>query len=231
MTNGRSVSVVIPVYNGARYVGEAIESVLRQSARATEVLVVDDGSADDTARVVRAFEPHVRYHLQANQGAAAARNTGIGLTTGRFLAFLDADDRWHVDKLAKQLAAVDSRPQVDMVFCLVDEFVSPDSELARTGGAQARKSFPAYLPSGLLAKRRAFERAGLFATSFGVGEFIDWYARAMDVGLEGVVVPAPLLERRIHDANQGATKRDSYGAEYLKILKKTLDRRRAKNES
>ena len=229
MSSDRSISVVIPVYNGARYVGEAVDSVLRQSVPATEVLVVDDGSADDTARVVRAYEPRVRYHLQTNQGAAAARNTGIGLTTGHFLAFLDADDRWHVDKLAKQLDAIHARPHVDMVFCLVDEFVSPDSELARAGGAQCRRSFPAYLPSGFLVKRQAFERAGLFATSFGVGEFIDWYARAMDAGLEGIVLPIALLERRIHDANQGATKRDSYGAEYLRILKKTLDRRRAKN--
>ena len=129
-----------------------------------------------------------------------------------------------------QLDAIAARPDLAMAFCRVDEFVSQDSEPARTGAVQIRKSVPAYLPSGLLVKRTAFERVGLFSTSFGVGEFIDWYARAMDAGIEGVVLPASLLERRLHDANQGATKRDSYQTEYLKILKKTLDRRRAKKD-
>lgn len=228
MTAERSVSVVIPVYNGERYVADAIESVLRQSAPPVQVLVVDDGSTDATAAVVRAFTPRVKYHLQENMGAATARNTGIGLTTGTFVAFLDADDRWHADKLKKQLEAAEKQSDLAMIFCRVDEFLSPDSELARSGGVQIRKSFPAFLPSGLLAKREAFGRIGLFATDYGIGEFIDWYARAIDAGLEGVVLPDSLLERRIHDANQGVTKRDSYASEYLRILKKTLDRRRAK---
>jgi glycosyltransferase involved in cell wall biosynthesis len=231
MTTERSVSVVIPVYNGERYVGEAIESVLRQSEPPAEVLVVDDGSVDKSAAVVRAFHPKVKYCMQENLGAAAARNTGVGLTTGYFLAFLDADDRWHPDKLKIQLSAFEQRPDLDMVFCRVDEFLSPDSEVARSGGAQVRKSFPAFLPSGLLVKRQAFDRVGVFSTDCGVGEFIDWYARATDAGLEGIVLPESLFERRIHDANQGVTKRDSYNAEYLRILKKTLDRRRAKQGS
>jgi glycosyltransferase involved in cell wall biosynthesis len=228
MTIDRAVSVVIPVYNAERYVGEAIDSVLRQSEPPTQVIVIDDGSVDRSAALVRAFEPNVTYHLQTNAGAAAARNKGIGLTTAKHVAFLDADDRWHRDKLKLQVDAIEARPELDMVCCRVDEFLSPDSDLARTGAIQLRKSFPAFFPSGFLAKRHAFERVGLFSTEFGVGEFIDWYARAIDAGLEGGVLAESLVERRIHDANQGNTKRDSYGAEYLKILKKTLDRRRAK---
>jgi glycosyltransferase involved in cell wall biosynthesis len=230
MAGELSVSVVIPVYNGARYVGEAIESVLSQTAPPTEVLVVDDGSVDESAAVVRSFLPKVAYHLQENMGAAAARNTGIALTTGRFIAFLDADDRWHSAKLEQQLRTFEQRPELDMVFCQVDEFLSPESELARAGGPALRKSFPAFLPSGLLVTRRAFERIGVFSTDCGVGEFIDWYARAKDAGLEGVALPTSLLERRIHDTNQGVTKRASYNAEYLRILKKTLDRRRGGQE-
>ena len=231
MVAERSVSVVIPVYNGERYLGEAIESVLRQSVLPTEVVVIDDGSADNSGAVARAFHPRVRYHPQTNMGAAAARNTGVGLTTGRFIAFLDADDRWRTKKLELQLSAFDQRSDLDMVFCQVDEFVSPDSALARTGSVQLRTAVPAFLPSGLLVKRQAFERVGLFATDCGVGEFIDWYARANDAGLAGTALPSSLLERRIHDANQGVTKRASYNAEYLRILKKTLDRRRAKQGS
>ncbi|MEO8464788.1 MAG: glycosyltransferase family A protein [Gammaproteobacteria bacterium] len=231
MTHERSVSVVIPVYNGERYLAEAIESALGQSAIPIEVVVVDDGSADNSGGVARAFQPRVRYHLQPNMGAAAARNTGVGLTTGHFIAFLDADDRWLTNKLELQLNAFEQRPDLDMVFCQVDEFVSPDSEMARTGSVQLRKAVPAFYPSGLLVKRQAFDRVGLFATDCGVGEFIDWYARANDASLTNIALPSSLVERRIHDTNQGVTKRDSYNSEYLRILKRALDRRRAKQGS
>lgn len=227
MTAERTVSVVIPVYNGERYIGEALESVLRQSAPAAQIIVVDDGSTDGSAAVAQAFA-NVTYCLQDNAGAAAARNRGIGYTTSEFIAFLDADDLWHPLKLERQLQAFVNRPELDIVFCHVDEFLTRDSPATQGAGPQLRKGFPAFAPSAALAKRDAFDRVGLFATDCGVGEFIDWYARAMDAGLEGLALPETLFERRIHDANQGVTKRDSYNSQYLRILKKTLDRRRAK---
>src|SRR6185369_6617714 len=96
------VSVIIPVYNGARYLGAALESVFAQTYREFEVIVVDDGSVDDSGVIAQSF-PEVRYIHQANQGVAAARNHGIEAAGGEFFAFLDQDDLWNEDKLKRQV--------------------------------------------------------------------------------------------------------------------------------
>src|SRR5262245_39908172 len=98
-----NVSVVIPSYNSAAYLPAAIDSVLAQTARDLEVIVVDDGSTDDTPDVVARYGPPVRGIRQANAGVAAARNRGIAEARGRYIAFLDADDTWEPVKLERQL--------------------------------------------------------------------------------------------------------------------------------
>ncbi len=104
------ISVVIPSYNGGRFLREAIESVLHQTAPAAEIVVVNDGSTDDTAAVARSYEP-VRYIEQRNQGAPAARNTGMASSTGDVLVFLDADDRLQPHALATGVAALAANPE------------------------------------------------------------------------------------------------------------------------
>jgi glycosyltransferase involved in cell wall biosynthesis len=98
------VTAIIPVYNGAGYIRRAIESVLSQTQPADELIVVDDGSTDETAAIVWSFGPEVRYLYQPNSGVAAARNKGIKQATSEWIAFLDADDYWEPSKLASQLA-------------------------------------------------------------------------------------------------------------------------------
>jgi glycosyltransferase involved in cell wall biosynthesis len=101
------ISVVIPTYESARYVGAAIESVLAQTHGDFEIIVVDDGSKDATAAVVAGYaDPRVRYVRQENSGVAVARNRGMAEATGRWVAFLDADDTWYPEKLARQMAAL-----------------------------------------------------------------------------------------------------------------------------
>ena len=97
------VSCIIPVLDGERYLGAALESVLTQTYGAVEVIVADDGSTDGTRAVASAFGSRVRYLHQANAGHAAARNLGLAAAGGAFVAFLDADDLWHADKLARQI--------------------------------------------------------------------------------------------------------------------------------
>lgn len=120
------VSVIIPCYNTARYVKETIESVLNQTRQDFEIIVVDDGSTDDSHNVIASInDQRIRYHYQPNQGLAAARNTGLALATGEFVAFLDADDFFLPEKLARQIAALDSQPEVGLVaggHLYVDEF-------------------------------------------------------------------------------------------------------------
>src|SRR5256714_4033410 len=128
----RSVSVMIGVYNGPPYLPEAIESVLAQTHPASELIVVDDGSEDESGAIAESYGPPVRCIRQENGGMAAARNTAVREATGDYFAFLDADDRFRPDKLERQLAAFEDDPKLDIVYGYVTEFVSPEL------GARAR---------------------------------------------------------------------------------------------
>lgn len=115
------VSVVIPTFNHGRYVGEAVRSALDQSYQDLEVIVIDDGSTDDTREVIRGFGGRVRYFHQENRGLAAARNRGIEESRGSFVAFLDADDLWLPRKLERQLEVFDQHPSASLVYAGIFE--------------------------------------------------------------------------------------------------------------
>jgi glycosyltransferase involved in cell wall biosynthesis len=210
------VSVVIPVRDGERYLGEAIESAVRQSPAPLEVLVVDDGSRDATSDVARSFGAPVRCVAQPPLGVSAALNRGVELARGGLLAFLDADDLWVSDKLALQLAALQEGTHLDGVFGQLANF-------DHTGAA--RETFPGYSKGTLLIRREAFARVGPF-TDWRLGEFLEWYARAIDAGLQFLMLPEVVLRRRVHDTNTGVRLRRER-VEYTRVLKAVLDRRRA----
>ncbi|MES2176677.1 MAG: glycosyltransferase family A protein [Gemmatimonadota bacterium] len=224
MSDG-AVSVIIPMYNAERYVAEAVESVLTQTLRPKEVIVVDDGSTDRGHEVIAQFRD-VRYVHQDNAGTGPARNTGVALAQGEFLAFLDADDLWEADKLAWQVATLRADTSLDMVFGFVEQFPSPElaDEIERTI-LFAKEPAPAYFAGTMLIRRSAFDRAGPFPSHLTVGEFIDWYLRAIDAGLTSVMHPRVVLRRRIHNTNMGITQRGAQ-KDYVRIIKATLDRRR-----
>jgi glycosyltransferase involved in cell wall biosynthesis len=216
------VSVMIGVYNAERYLGEAIDSVLAQTHRPLELIVVDDGSDDGSADVARSYGDAVRYAYQENAGNGAARNHAVSLASGELFAFLDADDRFVPDKLERQLA------MLDVVFGHVREFVSP--ELTVEERERVRPPAPApqpwTAPNLMLVKRKAFERVGPFSETLKVGVTVDWYARATEAGLRSTMLPEVLLERRLHLTNNGLRERDSR-QQYVHVLKAALDRRRA----
>lgn len=110
------VSVVIPTYNRASLLAEALESVLNQTYKYFEIIVVDDGSTDSTDAVIKPYIGSIKYIRQNNQGNGAARNTGIKEAKGEFVAFLDSDDLWLPDKLEKQIKYLQEHPDVDMVY-------------------------------------------------------------------------------------------------------------------
>jgi glycosyltransferase involved in cell wall biosynthesis len=222
-----NVSVIIPVRDGARYIASAIESVLGQTKPPAELLVVDDGSRDETTGIVSRFSScGVRLIQQPPRGAAAARNHGVKLGRHELLGFLDADDLWTSSKLERQCAELQSDRALDMVFGYVRNFVSSDVEPAtRTRLRCPEESVPGRHVGTMLIRRESFEKVGLFETEWGIGEFVAWYARAQLLGLREKMLPAVLLERRLHSANQGVLKRSEHG-EYIRILKKVLDRRR-----
>jgi len=129
MAGQDEVSVIVPVFDGDRYLAMAIDSTLAQTHRPLEIIVIDDGSTDESAGIAQTYakrELNVHYFHQSHRGIGAARNRGIAHAKGCYLAFLDADDLWCADKLALQLAVFDRHPKVDLVFGHVTQFVSPE---------------------------------------------------------------------------------------------------------
>ena len=226
--NKHTISVIIPVYNCEQYLAEAIESVLAQTYRPDEIIVVDDGSTDNSATVAKSYADQIRFFFQPNSGQAAARNKGINLACGSLFAFLDADDIWLVDKLALQVSAFDREPELDMVFGHVKQFHSSELDThLKTNVDHGMEIMPGYIPSAILIKRESFFRVGIFNTNWQIGEFIDWYSKAMEKELKSIMLSEVFVERRIHTDNIGIRERKSR-TDYLKILKASLDRRRGK---
>ncbi len=234
------ISVIVPVHNGERYLNAALNSVAEQTYRPLEVIVVDDGSIDGTAAIAAEFfnlgdngssDASFRYVWQANAGAAAARNAGIALSRGSFLAFLDADDTWMPNKLTLQMNMLEEQRQIEAVFGSMEQFISPDVKGASKSTLRCPSgSMPGYTHCTMLIRREAFSRVGMFETDWQVGEFVAWYLRAMEAGLRTVMLADVVMKRRLHASNQGVEKRD-YRADYVRILKASLDRRRHKSSS
>lgn len=226
-SNFTSISVIIPVYNCEKYLAEAIESVLAQTYQPIEVIVVDDGSTDESAAVAKSFGSSVGYYFQENSGLAATRNHGIELAQGDFLAFIDADDIWLEHKLSLQMAAFETDQKLDMVFGLVQQFISPElDEMNRQKIYCHTEPMSGLIGSAMMIKRDAFFRVGMFDPSWKLGEFIDWYAKAIEQGLKSYILPEIVLRRRLHSTNMGIRDRQ-HRIDYVRILKTALDRRRA----
>jgi glycosyltransferase involved in cell wall biosynthesis len=220
------VSVMIGVYNGARYLAEAIESVLTQTHEPWELIVVDDGSEDESGSIAESYAPRGRCIRQARGGIAASRNRAVSEATGSYFAFLDADDRFTPDKLERQLAVFDADPELDVVYGHVTEFLSPDlDDDARSLLRAPMHDVPLRTASLMLVKRAAFFRVGLFSTDLEVGITVDWHARAGECALKSAVPPVVVLERRLHAENNGILQRQAK-PQYLHVLKGALDRRR-----
>jgi len=229
--DGKLISIVIPVFNCERYLSDAIESVLRQSYKPIEIVVVDDGSTDRSAEIAKSFDPLVTYVSQSHCGIAATRNKGISISRGSFFAFLDADDVWTEKKLLLQMEVLKANPDVDAVFGHVRQFISPD-RIAESGGTIRipHEVMAGYIPSTMLIRKESFFRIGFFGDTWQVGEFIDWYLRAKEKGLKSILLNEIVLKRRIHDNNTGLRKRANR-TDYVKILKLSLDRQRQKQQS
>jgi len=222
MDTGRAadVSVVIPAYNAAAYLGAAIESVLAQGKPVLEVIVVDDASTDETPDLLYAYGDPVRVIRQEKGGSSVARNRGAALARGQLLAFLDADDLWATDKLERQLAVLDGDPSLDVVWGQVREFLDGEEP-----AASVRPARPAPHPGTALLRREAFLRTGGFSEVFRETEVVEWVAKILDLGLKQAMLDDVLMYRRLHRSNKGRGNEQAR-REYLAVLKRHLDRRR-----
>jgi glycosyltransferase involved in cell wall biosynthesis len=223
------VSCIIPVFNGERYLEETLQSVLAQTHRPLQIIVADDGSTDRSAELARDFDPAVICLHQPNAGHAAARNLGLTAATGHYVAFLDADDLWHPEKLARQLQRFAANPQLGVAFTHLENFWSPDADLASKPGEDAFRPVPGYTSVSMLARRELFTTVGLLDVSLQHGNDRDWFCRAAERGVALEMMPDVLVRRRLHATNRSGALGGNSRAEYLRILKASLDRRRAAN--
>ncbi len=223
--SGPLVSVIIPVHNMGRYLADALRSVFAQDYRPIEVIVVDDGSTDDTAEVARSFG-EVDYVHQSNQGVAAARNQGIARSRGELIAFLDADDLWAPPKLTVQVEWMRERPEIGYVTALFRNFLEAGvSRPAWIKEEQLVEEQAGGVPN-LVARRAVFEKIGVFDPAHRSGSDLDWVVRAKDAKIAAAMLPHVLLSRRIHASNQSYQWQGGK-AMLLKALKASIDRQRA----
>lgn len=186
------VSVVIPTYNSARYLPEALESALTQTYQDMEVIVVDDGSTDNTAECIESFLDRITFIRQPNSGPSVARNRAIFAAKGKYIAFLDADDLWAPDKLALQVAHMESCPNVLMTFTDFSRNEQPGvmkkSALSSYPHVCSGDIFNAILcapftaTSSIFVRTEVLMRAGLFDPTLSGGEDTDLWLRIADLG-------------------------------------------------
>jgi glycosyltransferase involved in cell wall biosynthesis len=222
------ISCIVPVFNGERYLGETLDSILGQTYQPLEIIVADDGSADGTPTVVSRYGDRICYLQQENAGASAARNLGIAAATGEYFAFLDADDLWHKEKLARQMARFDARAELDGCVTMVQNFWVPQlgQEAARYRDHFLSKPVPGYHSETLLARRSIFETLGPFNPALRHADKTDWFLRAAESGAVIELLPDILVYRRFHETNASRSQGEASREEYLRLLKASLDRRR-----
>jgi glycosyltransferase involved in cell wall biosynthesis len=223
------ISCIVPTFNGETYLRQAIDSILAQAHRPIEVIIADDGSTDGTKHIAMSYGAPVRCVSQPNAGPASARNLGIREARGEYIAFLDQDDLWHSDKLVRQLARFEARPELDLSVAHLSLFWIEDlrSNALRFQGHRLSRDVPGYITGTLLAKRTAFDKVGGFNPALRYGDAADWFLRATDKKLVQELLPDVLLQHRVHRNNLATSKAADSRNEFLDILKASLDRRRS----
>jgi glycosyltransferase involved in cell wall biosynthesis len=213
------VSIIVPTYNGVRYIAETIQSILQQTYKDFEIIVIDDGSTDETVQVIHSFGKKVRYFYQSNRGPASARNIGIQQAKGKYIALIDHDDLWLPNKLEKQVPILEKMPGVGLVYSDAFNFYTDSNECPNTcfdlKQPYAGKVFK-YLFIGnfipnltVLVRKECFEKIGYFDVS-GKMRMTDDYHMWLQVSqqYDFEYIDQPLAKFRRHQNNMS---RDDIG--------------------
>jgi glycosyltransferase involved in cell wall biosynthesis len=224
------VSVITPFYNSERYLADAIDSVLAQTYRPLELLLVDDastdGSADIARRMVVAHDEVRLLSLSDNLGPAGARNVGLAEARGDFITFLDADDLMLRERVDVQLACLTEHPDLDAVLGAQTVTMEADAPPERVRRHQSRGPRSEFHIMSMMVRRRALDRVGGFDPSYRVAEDLDWLFRASAAHLEIGKIDAVLTRRRVHASNLSHRARDIQAAMIRSLRNRLLERRR-----
>lgn len=238
------VSVVVPTYNRAEMIGDALESIYHQDYRPIEVVVVDDGSTDDTEKTVAAWKDRhcqdsfdLRYLRQKNQGGNPARNYGISVAKGDFVAFLDSDDEWLSEKLSEQISVFKANPNTGAVYCGVRHINAATGEITEPAGRQypSGKIFDQIIirdvtspTSAYMIRREVFERVGDFDVTLQARQDWDmWIRIASKYRID--CVPKALVNYREHPGERTASDPTKEMKAYSRIMEKYQDLREAQS--
>lgn len=199
------VSVIIPTYNRVDYLHEAVESVLAQTFRNFELIVVDDGSTDDTQKVAASWKGKLRYLRQKNSGPSAARNNGIRNSVGRFIAFLDSDDTWTPEMLEKQVLMFKKNPAAGLIATgytlmnterqLTKQIIMSSKDLADAARGNHYMNF--FATSSVMVKKHCFQATGLFNEKLRFAEDWDMWLRILQ-HYDFAYLPQALMNYRVH---------------------------------
>lgn len=216
-----AVSVIIPVRNGERFLGEAIATVAAQTHAVDEIVVVDDGSTDSTREI--ALESGARYLTSAGRGSAITRNTGAAAARSPLLAFLDHDDLWMPDKLERQLERLAVAPDLGFVTTRVRVRVEPGATLPSWFRGDLT-AWSGAIGSTVLVRAPVLNAVGGFNPAFKYADDYDWLLRTRDAGFSGDELATPLAEHRVHGMNHSHD-REPVTAELMVVLRASMKRR------
>jgi len=212
------VSILIPCYNAGRYLAAALDSVLAQTYRDYEIIVVDDGSQDDSAAVADRY-PQVRYFYHEHSGISATRNLCLSKARGQLIAFLDADDLWDPEKLEKQVAYLDSHPDCQLVYTLVRNFFDGDPAAMTPRQEQLLGANTDQCIATACIRKTLYDVYGAYREDLPYGEDTQWVLRLCAAGIDMKhCLPRQLYLRRIHDGNISLTHRKVEQKDILALM-------------
>ncbi len=233
MKNSPLISCIVPSFNSGLWLRDALDSIFAQTYRPLQVIVADDGSTDTTREIAASYGNLVSLLAQPTAGPAATRNLGLQAAHGECVAFLDADDLWHAEKLARQYARFQAQPDLDLSVTAAQLFWTADlpEEEQHYRDHPRAQPLPGYATTTLLAKREVFDRVGPFDATLWFADATEWFIRAAEHGAQLELLPEVLTYHRMHPGNLTRRRSEASRQEFLRIVRASLHRQRDRSQA
>lgn len=220
------VTVIITVYNGEEFLADTIRSILGQTYKPVDLMLVNDGSTDGTAEVAQSFRDSIRYYYVDNRGTAGARNRALELVRGDLIAFLDADDVWPPNKLSVQVSHLMEHPEIQYSITRMKYFLHENMPVPKGFREELLQGdHVGRIVSTLLARRSAFDCVGKFNPDLCPADDVDWFTRAADLSVPMAILPDVLLRKRVHGKNS-SHRATINNIALLKLFRQSIQRKR-----